>query len=375
MANNGNAPVVAAVPFVAAAHEHVEPAFVRSVTLTAATQQLDPIDIPSYGYLRHVFLEITSASGVIGTFAAGADFPWNLIQSITLLDVNGAPIVGPIDGYALLWANIAGGYAYRQDPRDSPWYSAAAPNPAFCVRVPVEISHFDGLGSLANQNSAAPYKLQITVNSTAAVGTGAFGTPPTLTIRGWLEAWSLPNATDVRGRPQQQMPPVHGTGQFWTTRRPDTLAGSITVPINRVGNLLRNIIFITRTAAGVRDDTVMPDPVIINWDGRQQFQWSQRYWQQTMFEKLVDVTRDTGVWLLPMAHSNQNRNGDDSPNLWWPTVQATRMELTGTSASSGSMQVVVNDIQPVEVVPAERYTENSDTTFRAVAGPSAQQAA
>jgi hypothetical protein len=233
----------------------------------------------------------------------------------------------------------------------------------------VEISHFDGLGSLANQNSAAPYKLQITFNSTAAIGTGAFGTIPTVTVRGWLEAWSLPNAADVRGRPQQQMPPVHGTGQFWTTRRPDTLAGAITVPINRVGNLLRNIIFITRTAAGVRDDTVMPDPVIINWDGRQQFQFSQRYWQQMMFEKLVDVTRDTGVWLLPMAHSNQNRNGDDSPNLWWPTVQATRMELTGASASSGSVQVVVNDIQPVEVVPAERYTENSDTTFRAQAGP------
>jgi hypothetical protein len=50
------------------------------------------------------------------------------------------------------------------------------------------------------------------------------------------------------------------------------------------------------------------------------------------------------------------------------------MELSGTSAASGSVQVVVNDIQPVEVVPAERYTENSDTTFRAGSG-AGQQAA
>src|SRR5262245_31782859 len=131
MPNNGNAAAVAAVPFVAAAHEHVEPAFTKSAQLTAATQQLDPIDIPSYGYIRHIFLEVTSASGAIGTFVAGADYPWNIIQSLTLLDVNGAPICGPIDGYALLWANIAGGYAYRQDPRDSPWSVVAAPNPAF----------------------------------------------------------------------------------------------------------------------------------------------------------------------------------------------------------------------------------------------------
>jgi hypothetical protein len=237
--------------------------------------------------------------------------------------------------------------------------------------VPVEISHFDALGALANQNSAAPYRLQITLNSTTAIGTGAFGVIPTITIRGWLEAWSLPNQVDVRGRPQQQLPPVHGTGQFWTTRRPDVLAGAVTVPITRVGNLLRTLLFISRDATGARVDTSFPDPVILNWDGRQQFQQSQRHLIQQMFERLVDVTRDTGVWLYSFAHSNGNRSGDDSPNLWWPTSQSTRMELAGTTAVAGSIQVVVNDIQPVEVVPSERYTENSDTTFRATPGAAA----
>lgn len=352
------------VPFVAAAHEQVIPGPVITRQLTGATQQLDPVDVPSGGYMRHLCIELTSASGTIGTFVAGADFPWNIIQSITLLDVNGTPIYGPLDGYAALWTNIAGGYAYRQDPRDSPWFVAAAPNPFLFLRIPIEISHFDGLGSLANQNAAAPYKVQITLNSTAAIGTGAFGVVPTVTLRLSLEAWSLPNATDTRGRPQQQMPNAHGTGQFWSSRRPDVVAGGITVPVNRVGNLLRNIVFITRDATGARVDTVMPDPVIVSWDRRQQFQMSQRLWQQLMFEKLVDVTRDTGVWILSMSHSIQNRSGDDAPSLWWPTVQATDLNIQGNSAVTGTMQIVVNDIQPVETVPAERYTENSDTTLR-----------
>jgi hypothetical protein len=40
-------------------------------------------------------------------------------------DVNGANIVGPIDGYALYVANLLGGYANRQNPQDSPLYSIA----------------------------------------------------------------------------------------------------------------------------------------------------------------------------------------------------------------------------------------------------------
>lgn len=359
-------PSAPSVPFIAAAHEQVLPGPIITRTLTANSQQLDPVDIPSGGYMRHVCLEVTCTAGVIGTFVAGADFPWNIIQSIALLDVNGTPIYGPMDGYAALWTNIAGGYAYRQDPRDSPWFVAAAPNPSFFLRVPVEISHRDGLGSLANQNAAAPYKLQITLNSLSGIGTGAYGTPPTVSIRISLEAWSLPNAVDVRGRPQQQLPPVHGTGQFWSSRRPDVVAGGITVPVNRVGNLIRNLVFITRDGTGARVDTVMPDPVIVSWDRRQQFQFSQRLWQQLMFEKLVDVTRDTGVWILSMSHSDNNRSGDDSPSLWWPTVQATDLNIQGTSAVTGTMQIITNDIQPVEIVPAERYTENSDTTYRAM---------
>ncbi len=353
---------IPALPFTASAHEHVEPAFTTTVTPGASTQQLGPFDIPAYGYMRSLFISVEAAGGAAGTGAA--DFPWNLIQNLTLLDVNGAPLYGPIDGYAALWSNIAGGYAYNQDPRKAPGYSAVAPNPTFYLRVPVEISHFDGLGSLANQNAAASYKLQLAVASLAQAFTVAPTTAPTLTIKVWLEAWSLPNEVDVAGRPQAQLPPAHGTSQYWSSRRQDTLSGNNTVQLTRVGNLIRNIIFITRDVAGARTDAVFPDPAIISWDARQLIQESQYYRRQIMWERLENSTRDAGVWVYGFNHSIHNRAGDETPNLWLPTVQSTRLELTGNAATSGSVQVVTNDIAPVEVMPSERYVDDSATGFR-----------
>lgn len=354
---------VPGIPFTASAHEHQERAFTVSKQITAATQQLDPINVPSFGYLRHIFLDVSSAGGV-GAATGKEDYPWNLIQSISLLDVNGAPIVGPIDGYALLWANIIGGYALQSDPRKLPGFSADVDNPAFQIRVPVEICHYNGLGAIANQNAAAPYQLLITLNSS----TGAWTSPPvttlpTLTIRGTIETWTLPAASDSDGRPQQQLPPAHGTGQFWSSRNNQVAnSGDNTIPITRVGNLIRNLVFICRTTAPARSDTVFPDPIIINLDGRQLTQESQTYRKAKVFELLENSTRDTGVFIYCFDASLQNRAGDGPPNMWLPTTQATRLEVNGSFAAAGSVQVVVNDIQPIEVNPAERYAESNATS-------------
>src|SRR4051812_13344085 len=96
--------VIQALPFVSGAHEHVESAFTRSVTPTTSTQQLDPIDVPAYGYARYLMLEVTASGGSGGTLAA--DGPWNLFSQITLQDVNGNQIYGPMSGYSTYIANL-----------------------------------------------------------------------------------------------------------------------------------------------------------------------------------------------------------------------------------------------------------------------------
>lgn len=353
---------VAALPFTASAHEHTEPAFTVTVVPGAATQQLNPIDIPAYGYIRNIFLEIVAAGGAGGTLSA--DAPWNILQSVTLQDVNGANIVGPMDGYALYLANVLGSYAFRSNPADSPWFVGAAPNPAFFLRVPVEVSHRDGLGALANQNSAANYKLSLAINNIAAMASVAFTTAPTITIRGWLEAWTLPAPMDSRGRPQAQVPPLLGTGQYWSTRtQSGIVVGQNTIPLTRLGNYIRALVIIARDATGARSDAVFPDPMQFNWDGMQIRNNSQRYLQQEMYEKVGGVfTRPVGVFMLPFNHGGPVASlGDEDPSLWLPTTQSSRLEIAGVSAAAGTIQVLTNEVAPIEQTQTDRYVAPNDS--------------
>jgi hypothetical protein len=361
--------MVQAMPFVASSHEHVEPAFTTTVTTGAALQQLNPIDIPAYGYIRHILLEVTGAGGTGGTIAA--DGPWNLFQQITLQDVNGSNIFGPVDGYATYIANLLGGYAFRNNPVDSPWFVGTAPNPAFYMRVPVEVSHKDGLGSLANQNSAANYKLTLAINTTAAAFSVAPSPLPTFTIRGWLEAWTLPSAQDTRGRPQAQVPPLLGTGQYWSSRLQSGLVvGANTIPWTRLGNYIRMVAFIARDGSGVRSAGVFPDPFQFNWDGMMIRNQSQRYSQQDIYEKTGGiVTLPTGVFAIPFNHGGPVATlGDEDPDLWLPTTQSSRISIDGVSTVAGSVQVLTNEVAPIEQNQTQRYvTPNATDTLIAPA--------
>jgi hypothetical protein len=358
------------IPFTAAAHEHTEPAFDVTVAAGAppvAAQNLGPFDVPAYGYIRHIFIEVDMSGGTIGAGVLAADFPWNFIASISLNDVNGAPIFGPLDGYATLWTNIIGGYAGgANDPRNAPFFDATI-NGIFTFRIPVEISRRSGMGALANQNAAASYKLSITTAASTVTFSTAPTTVPAFRVRGWLEAWSLPNETDVVGRPQAIAPPNHGTTQYWTHFQKSVAVGANTTLFPRVGNLIRNIVIISRTtAAGMpRDDTVFPDPPTLAWDARSLRSDTQRYIIERLRAKLPDLTaRDAGVFAYPFDDIDHGAIGDDDPTLWLPTVQSTRLELTGSSATAGTLQVITNDVAPVEVVPSERFVETSESGFQ-----------
>lgn len=362
---SGAAPagVVAMLPFTSSAHEHTEVAFAqRSVTPGAAEVTLDPISIPASGYLRHIFIEAIGAGGAAGTVAA--DGPWNLFSSVTMQEVNGSNIVGGsgFTGFDLFLANLFGGYAYRQDPRDLPGFVGAAPNPSFNIRVPAEISSKDGLGALVNQNAAALFQLLLSVAPSGTVFSAAPTTIPTFTVRGWLEAWTLPAAADSAGHPQSQTPPLVGTAQYWSKRRKAVLVGGNTVELTRLGNLIREIIYVARDGTGVRVDTVFPDPIQFTWDNNVLHAMSQRYLIQNYWEKVLsNSARLTGVFVLSYAHINDGKMGNEDPNLWLGTTAAARVEITGNSAVAGSIETLVGEVAPIEANPAAQFVTPNAT--------------
>jgi hypothetical protein len=242
-------------------------------------------------------------------------------------------------------------------------------NGRYQFRIPLELSHHDGTGCLGNQNSSAPYRIRFNVNSPSAIWSTLPTTLPTVTITPVLEAWSLPNSVDAMGRPQAQLPPNYGTIQYWSERVVTGIpTGNFTVPVLRVGNLIRNLIFECRdvSSTGTRDDLVAPTTPILNWDARQLNNEPASYRQIRSYECLESIPtlgRPAGVYAYSFGRTNQDRAGDDKPWLWLPTVEATRLEWTGSFTNPGVVVVLVNDVAPGEVNPTQRYVENNATGF------------
>lgn len=367
-----NAPQMPMIPFVGAAHEHTEVApVIKQLLASGGAATTYEFNVPSYGYMRALWLDISAAGGANTEATYAGDAPFNAIQEVTLLDTNGAPIFGPLSGYNVFLSNLYGGYAYQQDPRSLGNYNAGATSGNFRwqCRIPLEISHHDATGCIGNQNAAAPYRMRLTVAAPATIYTKAPGTYPTLTITPVLEAWSLPNAVDALGRPQAQLPPNYGTVQYWSERvQTGVSEGQNTVQVLRVGNLIRNLIFIARktNATGTREDAIWPLTPTLNWDARQLNNDMLQYRENVSYEPLESIPtqgRPAGVLAYTFNRTVQGRAGDEKPFLWLPTVEATRLELSGSFEKEGVVNILVNDVAPAEVNPSQRYALPNATGF------------
>lgn len=362
------------LPFIACAHEHTEPGpIITKLLSTAGAAETFEFNVPSYGYYRAVYLLVEATGGTIGAGVLSADYPWNIIEQLTLLDTNGAPIYGPLQGYNNLISAIYDGFTYQQDPRTDPQYVATT-NAFLKVRIPTEIAHHSGVGSLGNQNASAPYRIRLTVNAGAVLFTTAPTTYPTVKITPILEAWTLPNKTDSKGRPQSQLPPSYGTVMFHSERIVGGVpAGQFQIPVLRVGGLIRWICFIGRqtSVTGPRSDTALPAQPILFWDGRQLYNEPKSYRFTRSNEPINSTTalgRPAGVLAYTFNRTALDRCGDERPYLYLPTTEATRLELEGSFGEACVVQVLTCEVAPAEVNPAQRYVESNATAFHPMGG-------
>ncbi len=252
------------VPFAQASHHGCEQGPSWTVTPTTSQQTLGPSPLPATGYLRRVLLEVTTTTAGTGSPAGAGDYPFNIFALVRLTDTNGAPIY-ELSGYNTLLADTYGGYAGAPDPRTDPDYASSATSPAIEPYVPLELDE-TGLGSPANLSASSAYLLTLGVDTIANIWSVAPTAAPTFTITAWCEYWTLPNPTDMSGRPQAIAPPYAGTMQLWS-QQPNigVNAGANRIPLNRMGNLLRCVMGVFRSS-GVRGDGIIGDPVTLRWD-------------------------------------------------------------------------------------------------------------
>jgi hypothetical protein len=364
--------VMPLVPFVRASMEHREPCGidVSRLLLASGGQDLGVFDIPAYGYIRSIVLVVTG-TGAAGTPTFHEDFPFSALQNVALTEPNGAVIAQFNSGYDLFIANKWGGYANiaGSDARLAPTTTTdATGNFSFVLRIPIELSGRDGLGALPNQNAAATFKLRMALASGAANG-GLYGataptTQPTVRVQVYLEAWDQPEVS-VAGMTNQVTPPAMNTTQFWSTQIFNVSAGQQTIRLTRVGNYIRNLMFIMRGPAGTRavGQTNWPDPVWLYLDARPVDTVSKMLLQEQMYRRsgygaraqggvltaalAADTAggQDNGVFVMDNTHEFDQSLGQENRDLWLPTLGSTRLELQGVfGAGGGVLTVLTNDV-------------------------------
>lgn len=359
-------------------------------TLTTSSQDLPVLQIPPAGFLQDIYIlaNYTVAGNAVATVGVTEDYPFNLFDTITFEDVNNAPIVGPFTGWDVYILNKYGGYAFVDDTRMSPVYrvdtltgtNASASSASFVLHIPVELVQRDALGALPNKSGTAMFKLRMRLSASGSV----YSTPPTtlgsMRVRVQQADWWEPDATDLKGRKLAQQPPAVQTTQYWSKVDYTLSAGSIRQKFDRVGYLVRNLIFVLRdsssTTKRVNGEANFPDPFMLRVEGntlvtRLRDIWRHRIAQDgylgavpsgSITSTPVSIgdnytganigipAKDNGVYMLPFNKDFSQKPGWETRRGYFETSSAARVEAQGTILGGGTspyvFTVITNDVAP-----------------------------
>jgi hypothetical protein len=367
---NNQQKVMPTVPFIRASALHREPTGIDvTKTLTTSDQDLGVFDIPAYGYVRNLVILVTASGGTGGSPAATLteNGVFAALKNIYLTEPNGAVIDQFDTAYELMLANKFGGYGHvlGADPKADPQYvnaTSAFSGFTYMLRIPVEMNCRDGLGSLPNQNAAATFKLRMTLAKVADIAGGTLPTTlPNVRVRVYLEAWDQPEVNSA-GATNQVTPPAMNTTQFWSSQTYNVNAGQNTIRLTRVGNYIRNLIFVLSRAGTSRangeSDWMAADPVYLYLDTRPLDIIEPNNWRNTMYRRsgygatvgtttpAADAPRglENGVRVYDFMHEFDGTYGHENRDLWLPTLGSTRLELQFNAANAGTLKVLTNDV-------------------------------
>lgn len=374
----GSTPATAAqaqIPFHQASHAAEEPAETLEVTPGTGAVVWGPRPLPAQGYLDKVVIDVEASGGNEEEAEVGKDYPFTAISLVRLQDSNSVTIC-ELTGFQLMLAMTYGGFAGSPDPRNYPQYSANKGNPKFVLKIPVGLNPM-GLGVLANQSSSSAFKLTVVIGSVTEIWqTKKPKTVPKLTIRTSCELMTLPPARDSLNRPQQQIPPYNGTAQYWRVQPNVSVAkGNNQTRVTDTGNMMRMLGFIARKSGGERSEEPFPDPYNLIWDTGYLRISTRRLLQIRMREVIEQLAeRDVGVYIFNWSTGTHRHAGENEVSAFIPTVTATRLELSGSGAEAGTLDILTNSVSIAEINPALRPVSRNASGYAPPTPPANTQA-
>lgn len=364
-----NGAPAARLPFTSAALRYREQFHTRSaISLTAAAQDVSPPGgaIKSYGYLRRLIIVVTGAGGSGGNLQP--DAPWNFFSQVSVTQPNGEEMFGgpTFTGYHAFLAAMHAGWKAVDNPAIKPSFTVATPaNFRFALPIVFEMDAEKGVGALPNQDFSAPWKLQLTVNTSTAVFLTAPTTAATYTIECYMDCWTVPSPVNALNAnvAQEVAPPLLGSLNKWTIQQYTVPATSLfNVLLQRKGNAIRNLVFLIRNSSGARlATTIFPKPLAVRWDGTvirsnddPLLIVDDEYETRVGEASSTPTTPQAGVMALQMSDMAgidvQGAAEAFGMGAFWGTVQSSTLEIGGTwGAAAATLEVLTNDVQFVDL--------------------------
>jgi hypothetical protein len=327
------------------------------------------VNITPGGFLRGVTMQVTSTGGVIGAGVLAADVPYSILNSCSLEDISGGPILYPMGGftYAMCQKYLR---PWDGDPGKRAGFSATI-NPAFTIRFFSEVK--DTLAVLANTDARAQYRFRYTLAPGNGAGpnsltTTAPTTQPTVTVKLYIEAWAQPDLQDLMGNQIQQVPDGIVCSRFLMHEQPSITGANNVIRETLTGNELRGFILIVRNGDANKSRIDLTDANAGAIDFRLD---SRRLWKMTPSQLVEEMTafypflssgvwtREAGVYVIPRfsgapsAESNVSGQGE----YWLQTVEQTLMQFefggADITTSPGSLEIVYDALAIAGEIPPE----------------------
>ena len=333
------------------------------LTLTSATQDLGPIDVKAYDYMRSLLVTLTTTANGGASGTVQADGPFNAFTNVSLLQPNGQTMYQVSSGHSAAMIQKYGAYRQFSDPRSDPAFTSNGSQVTFAFRVPFELDLRDALGALPNKDAAAPFQLNLTLNTLTNVLGSSQGTSPTFTVEAWLEAYDQP-PTILNGAPVQTTPPNMNTLQRWTEQNITMSTGQFDARVRKLGNYIRLLLPIMKNSSNARILTngwADPLQIVLDEDVKDnisQADFQRRIWEVWGYGGIQSGTAatlgtassiavaidsalgaDTGVW--PIQYFNDTRDPAENVNFYLPTIESEDYLLRGSWGSAVSKLVTL----------------------------------
>lgn len=357
------------IPFIAGSNCYREAPFSTTVQQLDGNAHETVVNVTPGGFLRGITMQVTSASGVLGSGVLAGDAPYSILSSCSLEDISGGPILYPMNGFAYAMAQK---YLrpWDGDPAKRGDYSATI-NPAFTLRFFAEVK--DTLAVLANTDARAQYRFRYTLapgNSAGPNGltTTAPTTQPTVTVKLYIESWAQPDLNDLLGNPIQQIPDGLVASRFLMHEQPALVVGNNVQRFTLTGNELRGLILVVRNGDANRARIDLTDANAGALDFRLD---ARRLWKMNPTQVIEEMrayypllaagtwARETGVYVIPRfsGHAVAGGSLDGQGEYWLQTVEQSLLQLefggADVTTAPGSLEVVYDALAIAGEVPPE----------------------